>query len=72
MMVTWTKEVVVELRQVVTVPCILKAEARRSVIGLDVGCGEEESVMTLRFCPERMEFPFIEMRMTLGRKLGDR
>ena len=48
MMVTWTKEVVVELRQVVTVPCILKAEARRSVIGLDVGCGKEESVMTLR------------------------
>lgn len=72
MMVTWTKEVVVELRQVVTVPCILKAEARSSVFGLDVGYGKEESGMTLRFCPERMEFPFTEMRMTLGRKLGDR
>ena len=36
MMVTWTKEVVVELRQVVTVPCILKAEARTSVIGLAI------------------------------------
>ena len=56
----------------VTVPCILKAEARSSVIGLDVGYGKEESGMTLRFCPERMEFPFTEMRMTLGRQLGDR
>ena len=56
----------------VTVPCILKAEARRSVFRLDVGYGKEESVMTLRFCPERMEFMFIEMRITLGRKLGDR
>lgn len=54
----------------VTVPCILKAEARRSVFGLDVGCGKEESVMTLRFCPERMEFLFIEIRNNSGEEVG--
>lgn len=72
MRVAWTKEVVVELMQVVQV-CILMVEARWLAIRLDIRCGKKRKrAMTLRFWSKGIKLPLTEVGMTLRRKLGDR
>ena len=55
---------IVEFKQAIKVCVILKIETGWLAIGLDIGCGKKESVMTLRFWPEGMELSSFKMGMT--------